>query len=126
MSKSITTASIVKRIDLDITEEALPYVRAAVIIKPSVSDSLVTAAHDIPVSSTTIREISSNNTSIAFKKISKVNSPDKYQVCITANFYIETENYEELTEFYGNQLNITVLLYYLNKQGIYEIKKYKI
>lgn len=109
---------------IETKEEYLPYIKACCLVKPMSGDSLVTKGLEYLGTGDLPPEFSNSSISLAFKKISKEDYPEKYQIYLNINLYSETD--KKSTYFYGNPVNLMVLVAYINSRGKYEVKKYNL
>ena len=110
---------------LNIKEEFLPYIRICVLVKSTAGDTLysygLTNLGDVGF----YPEIDNNFTILSFKKISKESASEKYKVYFNVSLYVETDKLLE-DYFYGNPVDLMIIMYYINNRGQYESRQYKI
>lgn len=112
---------------LNIKEEFLPYIKLCLLVIPKTDDIGKTYGLANIYSTGFYPEIDSNFSILSFKKISKESAPEKYKLCFNISLYVETDTDKPDTEwFYGNSVDLIIIMYYINNRGQYESRKYKI
>ena len=110
---------------LNITEDLLKYINIQIFATTNDSnnvDTLVQYATNFnQEEDEEFQEVNLAYTNIYFKFIDTNN----YLVCLDFGIYTETET-EETTSFYGKDIDLLIVVGYLNTKGKYEIQKYEI